>query len=95
LEDEEMALKFVDELIEYKEKKTRVLINGMGTGNTKGTILNVYSDFIEYELLTVEVEKNSSKTRTTREVKLIPLTAISELSEGETKNETTPLDGLK
>lgn len=84
-----------DLLVTYYQDKTRVLINGMGKGTTKGTIIGVKTDYIEYELLQEEIEKNSSKTRTTREIKIIPLAAISEISTGETKTEKSPLDGLK
>lgn len=89
-----MALNFKDELIEYCHNKTRVLINGLGEGSTKGTIKNVYTDYIEYELINIQVESKGGKTKTTTEIVLIPIQAINTLSTGETETTKTALDGL-
>jgi len=76
-------MNFKDLLQKYKAEKTRVIINGLGDGETKGTIIAVNDDYIEYELLNVQKEVKSGKEKTTREVKCIPLTSIFDLSEGE------------
>ena len=44
--------------------------------------------WLEYELLNIQKEVKSGKEKTTKEVKCIPLTSISDLSEGETEKET-------
>lgn len=67
----------------------------MGSGTTKGTILEVFEDYITYELVDVQVEKKTNKTKTTKEVKIIPISAISELSTGETEKVVNPMDVLK
>ncbi len=86
-------MKFIDLLQKYKTDKTRVLINGQGEGHTKGTIIEVHDDYIVYELLQVEKEKKgkeaTGKEKQTKEIKYIPITAISDLSEGEKETETT------
>ncbi len=86
-------MKFIDLLQKYKTDKTRVLINGQGEGHTKGTIIEVHDDYIVYELLQIEKEKKgkelTGKEKHTKEVKYIPIIAISDLSEGEKETETT------
>jgi hypothetical protein len=81
-------MNFRELLMKHKEEKTRVIINGLGTGETKGTILAVNDDYIEYELLNIQKEVKSGKEKTTKEVKCIPLTSIFDLSEGETEKES-------
>ena len=76
-------MNFKDLLQKYKTEKIRVIINGLGDGETKGTIIAVNDDYIEYELLNVQKEVKSGKEKSTREVKYIPLTSIFDLSEGE------------
>jgi hypothetical protein len=76
-------MNFKDLLQKYKAEKIRVIINGLGDGETKGTIIAVNDDYIEYELLNVQKEVKSGKEKITREVKYIPLTSIFDLSEGE------------
>ncbi len=81
-------MNFKELLLKYKENKTRVIINGLGTGETKGTIIAINDDYIEFELLNIQKETKSNKEKTTMEVKYIPLTSIFDLSEGETEKET-------
>lgn len=88
-------MSFKQILLDSCSNKTRVLINGMGSGTTKGTILEVFEDYITYELVDVQVEKKTNKTKTTREVKLIPISAITDLSTGETEKVVNPMDVLK
>ncbi len=76
-------MNFKEVLLKHKENKTRVTINDLGTGETKGTIIAVHDDFIELELLNIQTEVKSKKEKTTREVKLIPIANIFDLSEGE------------
>ncbi len=75
-------------LREYMKEKTRIIVNGLGSEDTKGTILEVHDDYIELELLNVQKETKTNKEKITREIKYIPLTSISDLSEGE-KEKTT------
>ncbi len=70
-------------LTRYKDEKTRVVLNGLGTGETNGTIAAIHDDYIEFELLNIQKETKTNKEKTTREVKYIPLTSIFDLSEGE------------
>jgi len=44
-------MNFKDLVLKYKAENTRVIINGLGDGETKGTIIAVNDDYIEYELL--------------------------------------------
>jgi hypothetical protein len=81
-------MNFKDLLLKYKEEKSRVIINSLGNGDTKGSIIAVHDDYIELELLNIQKETKSNKEKTTREVKYIPLTGIFDLSEGETEKET-------
>jgi hypothetical protein len=67
----------------YKDEKTRVVMNGLGTGENKGTIAAIHDDYIEFELLNIQKETKTNKEKTTREVKYIPLASIFDLSEGE------------
>lgn len=83
-------MNFKELLLKYKENKTRVIINGLGTGETKGTIIAINDDYIEFELLNIQKETKSNKEKTTREVKYIPLTSIFDLSEGEKEKITEP-----
>ncbi len=83
-------MNFKELLLKYKENKTRVIINGLGTGETKGTIIASNDDYIEFELLNIQKETKSNKEKTTREVKYIPLTSIFDLSEGEKEKITEP-----
>jgi hypothetical protein len=81
-------MNFKDLLLKYKENKTRVIINGLGAGDTKGTIIAVHDDYLEYELLNIQKEVKSGKEKTTKEVKCIPLTSIFDMSEGEKEKES-------
>jgi hypothetical protein len=76
-------MNFRELLMKHKEEKTRVIINGLGTGETKGTIMAVNDDYIEFELLNIQKETKSGKEKTTREVKFIPIANIFDLNEGE------------
>lgn len=76
-------MNFKELLLKLKKEQTRVILNGLGAGETKGTIIEVHDDYIEYELLNVQNEKKSKKEKTTREVKLIPIANIFDLGEGE------------
>ena len=76
-------MNFRELLTRYKNEKTRVVLNGLGTGETKGTIAAIHDDYIEFELLNIRKETKTNKEKTTREVKYIPLTSIIDLSEGE------------
>lgn len=80
---------FRELLLKYKVDKARVIINGLGTGEVKGSIIEVHDDYIEYELLDVQKEAKSGKEKTTREIKFIPIRNISDMSEGEKESETT------
>ena len=84
-------MSFKQILLDACANKTRILINGMGSGTTKGTILEVFEDYITYELLEVEVEKNTKKEKTTKEIKMIPISAITEISEGEKETTKNPV----
>ncbi len=70
-------------LTKYKDDKTRVLINGLGSGETRGLITEVQEDYLVYELCEVQKEKHSGKEKTKKEVKYIPISGIFDLSEGE------------
>lgn len=85
-------MNFKELLLKHKENKTRVVVNGLGTGETKGAIIAVHDDFIELELLNIQTEVKSKKEKTTKEVKFIPIANIFDLSEGE--KETIPEMGL-
>jgi len=76
-------MNFRELLTKYKDDKTRIVLNGLGTGETKGTIASIHDDYIEFELLKIQKETKTNKEKTTREVKYIPLTSIFDLSEGE------------
>jgi hypothetical protein len=83
-------MNFKELLLKYKTEKTRVIINGLGTGETKGTIIAVHDDYVEFDLLNIQKETKSNKEKTTREIKCIPLTGIFDLSEGEKEKITEP-----
>ncbi len=83
-------MNFKDLLTSYKNNKTRVLVNGMGSGSTRGLILEVNDDYITYELLNVQTEKKSQKMKETKEIKYIPILGIGDISEGEKVKETKP-----
>jgi hypothetical protein len=78
---------FRELLKRLKDDKKRIVINGMGTGDTKGTILEVHDDYIEYELLEIKTEKKAMVEKRTREVKCIPVFDIHDVSEGEVETE--------
>ncbi len=80
---------FRELLLKYRVDKVRVIINGLGTGEVKGSIIEVHDDYIEYELLDVQKEAKSGKEKKTREIKFIPIRNISDLGEGEKESETT------
>ncbi len=83
-------MNFRELLLKRKEEKTRVVVNGLGAREVKGTIIEVNDDYIEYELLEVQTEKKSQKQKTTKEVKYIPIANIYDLSEGEIEKTTEP-----
>lgn len=80
-------MSFRELLKRFGEDKKRVVINGMGTGDTRGTILSVHEDYVEYELLEIKKEKKSGAEKQTREVKYIPIFDIHDVSEGEVEKE--------
>ncbi len=83
-------MKFSELLRSYKEGKKRVLINGMGTGDTQGLIIEVNDDYITYQLLNIKTETKSKKVKEVREIKYIPISNIFDLSEGEVEKESKP-----
>jgi hypothetical protein len=64
-------MKFKDLLAKYRDDKKRVLINGLGSGEARGLIIEVQEDYITYELLQIKKEKNSGKEKQNRELKYI------------------------
>jgi hypothetical protein len=82
-------MNFKDLLTKYKNDKKRVLINGLGSGETRGLIMEVQEDYIAYELLQIKKEKNSGKEKQNRELKYIQISNIFDLSEGEKETEKT------
>ncbi len=82
-------MKFKDLLTKYKDDKKRVLINGLGSGDTRGLIIEVQEDYIAYELLQIKKEKNSGKEMQNRELKYIQISNIFDFSEGEKETEKT------
>lgn|GEM_PF-994704 len=83
-------MNFRELLTQYKKNETRVMVNGMGTGTTKGLILDVGDDYITYGLLNIQTEKKSQKVKERREIKYIPILSINDISEGEKMKETKP-----
>lgn len=83
-------MNFRELLTQYKKNETRVMVNGMGTGGTRGLILEVSDDYITYELLNIQIEKKSQKVKETKEIKYIPILSICDISEGEKVKETKP-----
>jgi hypothetical protein len=77
-------------LKKLKDDKTRIMINGLGSGETRGLITDVQDDYIAYELCEIKNEKNSGKEKVKKEVKCIPISSIFELSEGEKETEKVP-----
>jgi hypothetical protein len=77
-------------LNKFKDDKTRCIINGLGTGTTRGLITGVEDDYIVFELCEVQKEKNSQKEKQKKEVKYIPICNIFDLSEGEKEVVATP-----
>ncbi len=77
-------------LTKYKDDKTRVLINGLGSGETRGLITDVQDDYIVYELCEVQKERHSGKEKQKKEAKYIPISSIFDLSEGEKETEKVP-----
>jgi hypothetical protein len=84
-----VKMNFKGLLSKYKDDKKRVLINGLGSGETRGLIIEVQEDYIVYELLQIKKEKNSGKEKQNRELKYIPISNIFDLSEGEKEIEKT------
>ncbi len=76
-------MKLIELLRELKEKKTRIIINCLGTGETRGLITDVQDDYIVYELCDSQKEKHSGKEKSKKEVKYIPISSIFDMSEGE------------
>lgn len=80
-----------DKLLELHNNKTRCFINGIPDSDTKGTIVTVGVDYVEFETLKAEVEKTSKKEKTTRELIIIPIAKIETISSGEEVKETNLL----
>ncbi len=78
---------FKELLSRFKDEKKRVMINGMGGGDKKGVIVQIYDDYIAYELLEVKTEKKAMVEKRTHEVMYIPIFDIHEVSEGEVETE--------
>jgi hypothetical protein len=76
-------MKLSELLRKLKEDKTRIMINGLGSGEVRGLITEVNDDYIVYELCDAKKEKTSGKEKTNKELKYIPISSIFELSEGE------------
>jgi len=81
---------FMQLLLKYKDGKKRVMINGMGSGTTRGLIQEVYDDYLVYELLSIKEEKKTSKQKQIREVKNIPIAQIVDIGEGEVTTDVVP-----
>jgi hypothetical protein len=77
-------------LRKLKDDKTRIVINGLGSGETRGLITDVQEDYIVYELCDAQKEKHSGKEKVKKEIKYIPISGISELSEGEKEVANAP-----
>jgi hypothetical protein len=77
-------------LKKLKDDKTRIIINGLGSGEIRGLITEVQDDYIVYELCDAQKEKHSGKEKVKKELKYIPISSISELSEGEKEVVSTP-----
>jgi len=89
-------MNFKDVLTTAMNEKWRVVLNGsIGIGTTKATITDIGEDYITLDLIDVQTEKNSSKVKTTTELKHILLSEIKEISIGEKVEIKSPLDGLK
>ena len=83
-------MNFKDLLKKYRDDKTRVMINGLGSGETRGLITDVQDDYIVYELCEIKNEKNSGKEKRKTEVKYMQISNIFDLSEGEKETEKNP-----
>jgi hypothetical protein len=83
-------MKLSELLRKLKDDKTRIMINGLGTGDVRGLITEVNDDYIIYELYDAKKEKNSGKEKSKKEVKYIPISSIYEMSEGEKEVISTP-----
>jgi hypothetical protein len=81
---------FKDLLAKFKSDRTRVLINGLGSGETRGLITYVQDDYIVCELCDAQKEKHSGKEKVKKEIKYIPISSIFDLSEGEKENINAP-----
>jgi hypothetical protein len=77
-------------LKKLKDDKTRIMINGLGSGETRGLITDVQDDYIVYELCDAQKEKHSGKEKQRKEVKYIPISSILDLSEGEKEVVSAP-----
>jgi len=77
-------------LKKLKEDKTRIMINGLGSGETRGLITDVQDDYIIYELCDAQKEKHSGKEKVKKEVKYMPISSIFDMSEGEKENVNAP-----
>ncbi|NJD75751.1 MAG: hypothetical protein FIB08_01460 [Candidatus Methanoperedens sp.] len=77
-------------LKKLKDDKTRIMINGLGSGEIRGLVTDVQDDYIVYELCDAQKEKHSGKEKTKKEVKYIPISSIYEMSEGEKEVTSAP-----
>lgn len=68
--------------------KTRCFINGMDGG----IITKHEQDYIEFETLDIQVEKNTQKQKTTKEQIVIPIAKIDLISFGVKIETSTALD---
>ena len=68
--------------------KTRCFVNGMNGGN----ILKREEDYVEFEILDIQVEKKSQKEKTTREKMVIPMNKVDIISFGQEVKEVNMLD---
>lgn len=82
----------IEVIDQYIKEKTRCFVNGMPDSTTKGTIIGRGDDFIEFETIKIEMEKNTQKERTTKEVIIIPIAKIEALSSGEEVKEINIMD---
>ena len=81
---------FRELLLTYRNSKKRVMINGMGSGTTRGLILDVCDDYLVYELLSIKEEKKTGKQKQIREVKNISIAQIVDIGEGEVTTDVVP-----
>jgi len=88
-------MKFDEIINKYISEKTRCFVNGLpDNSETKGTIIARGEDYIEFEMLNIQTEKKTGKLKESKELKIIPISQISDLSVGEIVRETDAFGGL-